>query len=115
MAYIPKQGDIIKMCFNPTLGHEQQGNHRPALIISNNSYNIFARGTAIVCPITNTDRGLVTHVKLDNRTKTTGVIMCEQIKALDLTKRNAIFEEQIPQDILSEVCDMISGFTEIED
>jgi len=24
MAYIPKQGDIIKMDFNPTKGHEQQ-------------------------------------------------------------------------------------------
>jgi len=51
MAYIPKQGDIIKMDFNPTKGHEQQG-RRPALVVSNASYNKFARGVAIVCPIT---------------------------------------------------------------
>ena len=114
MSYIPKQGDIIKMSFNPTLGHEQQGNHRPASVVSNNSYNIFAKGTAIVCPITNTDRALLTHIRLDGRTKTTGIIMCEQAKALDLTKRKAVFEEKAPQDIL-EACDIISGFIEIED
>lgn len=31
------------------------------------------------------------HVSLDEQTKTTGVIMCEQVKALDLRVRKASF------------------------
>jgi len=111
MAYIPKQGDIIKMDFNPTKGHEQQG-RRPALVVSNASYNKFARGVAIVCPITNTDRGFPLQPKLDDRTTTSGVVMTDQIKALDLMERNPEFVEIMPDDILAEVCDIISGYTE---
>ena len=55
------------------------------------------------------------HIKLDDRTTTTGVVMTDQVKALDLTARNAKFVEKIPNDILSEICDIISGFTEIEE
>ena len=85
MTYIPKQGDIIKIDFNPTKGHEQQG-RRPAVVVSNASYNKFARGVAIVCPITNTNKGIPLQPELDYRTLTTGVIMTDQVKALDLRK-----------------------------
>lgn len=33
MAYIPMQGDIIYIEFNPQAGHEQKGK-RPALVVS---------------------------------------------------------------------------------
>lgn len=114
MAYIPKQGDIIKMNFNPTKGHEQKGYHRPAVVVSNASYNNFSRGIAIVCPITNTDRGIPLQPKLDDRTTTSGVVMTEQVKALDLTERKAEFIEKIPFDILAEICDIVSGYSDIE-
>jgi len=39
--------------------------------------------------------------------------MTDQIKALDLNKRNPEFIETVPFDILNEVCDIISGFTEL--
>ena len=113
MAYIPRQGDIIKMDFDPTKGHEQQG-RRPAIVVSNASYNRFARGVAIVCPITNTDKGFPLQPKLDSRTSTSGVIMTDQVKALDLTMRNVDFVEQIPADILAEVCDIVSGYSEMD-
>jgi len=111
--YYPKQGDIIKMEFNPTKGHEQQG-RRPAIVVSNASFNSFARGVAIVCPITNSDRSIPIHIKLDSRTATSGVVMTDQVKALDLTVREAEYIEKIPVDILHEICDTINGFTEIE-
>ena len=114
MAYVPKQGDIIIMDFNPTKGHEQYG-RRPAVVVSNASFNSFARGVALVCPITNTDRNISIQPKLDERTKTSGVIMTDQVKALDLTKRGAEFVETLPSDILTETCDIVSGFSEIED
>ena len=113
MAYIPKQGDIVKMDFNPTKGHEQRG-RRPALIVSNASFNKFARGVALVCPITNADRGIPLQPKLDSRTETTGVVMTDQVKALDLTVRNAEFIEQLPKDILADVCDIVSGYSDMD-
>ena len=114
MAYIPRQGDIVKMNFNPAKGHEQKGSSRPAIVVSNASFNKFARGVAIVCPITNSDRGISLHTRLDGRMQTTGVIMTDQVKALDLTERNAEFIEQIPIDILAEVCDIVSGYSDMD-
>ena len=114
MAYNANQGDIIWIDFDPQVGHEQKG-RRPAIVASNNRFNKFEKVTAMVCPITNTDRNIRIHVKLDSRTKTSGVIMCDQAKILDLQSRNAEFIEKAPDDIIFEVADIISGFVEIED
>ncbi|HHY05236.1 MAG TPA: type II toxin-antitoxin system PemK/MazF family toxin [Thermoanaerobacterales bacterium] len=111
MAYIPEQGDIVYLEFDPQVGHEQKGK-RPALVVSNNTYNKFTK-MAIVCPITNANRNFPLHIKLNERTKTTGVIMCEQIKALDIYARNVSFNEKAPKDIVEEVIDILIGFVEI--
>ena len=50
---------------------------------------------AIVCPITNTNRSFPLHVKLDEKTKTTIVIMCEQLKALDFHARNVLYHKKL--------------------
>lgn len=110
MAYIPEQGDIILIDFNPQAGHEQKG-ERPAYVISSYIFNQFTK-MAIVCPITNTDRGFPLHVPLDDGTKTTGVIMCEQAKSLDIIARGGSFVEKSPQNILDEVLDIFIGFIE---
>ena len=110
MVKIFNQGDIIYLDFDPQAGHEQKG-RRPAFVVSNNLFNKFTKA-AIVCPITNTDKDIPIQVRLDNRTKTTGVIMCEQVKALDVNKRNAEFVEKAPLDIISEVIDLVYSFIE---
>jgi mRNA interferase MazF len=110
VAYIPKQGDIILIDFNPQAGHEQKGK-RPAYVISSYTFNQFTK-MAIVCPITNTNRDFPLHVSLDERTKTTGVIMCEQAKSLDIMARESSFLEKSPQDILDEVLDIFVGLIE---
>ena len=107
-----KQGFIIWLDFNPQTGHEQKG-RRPALVISNETFNKFSR-LAIVCPITNTDKNHPFHVKLDTKTKTTGAVLCDQARTLDINARNYEFIEKVPEDILLEVIDIISGFIEIE-
>lgn len=111
MAYIPKQGDIVFLDFDPQAGHEQKG-RRPALVISNDTFNSLSRG-ALVCPITNTNRGIPIHVPLDCRTKTTGVVMCDQVKALDMQSRHAAFEEHAPDDITAEAVDIVVGLIEM--
>lgn len=108
MPYTPCQGDIVNLDFSPQSGHEQAGT-RPALVVSNNSF--FNRTQmAVVCPITNTDNSFPLHVPLDARTKTTGVIMCEQCKSLDISSRGISFREKVPQDILAVVLRNIKLF-----
>jgi len=113
MFYNAKQGDIIWLTLDPQAGHEQKG-RRPAMVVSNNSFNRFVKTAAMVCPITNTGRGIPTQVKLDGRTKTSGVVMCDQAKILDLQIRNAEFIEKAPDDLIFEISDLISSFIEIE-
>ena len=113
MMYNARQGDIIWLNFDPQAGHEQQG-RRPAIVVSNNRFNMLQKKTAMVCPITNTNKGIPVHLKLDERTKTSGIILCDQAKILDLYDRNAEFIEQAPAEIVSETVDIISGFIEVE-
>jgi len=112
MAYLPEQGDVITLDFDPQAGHEQRG-RRPAMVVSNNTFNSFTR-MAMVCPITNTNRGFPLHVVLDDRIAITGVVMCEQVKVLDILARNAVFKEKTPNDIIEEVIDILFGFIEKE-
>ena len=107
-----KQGDIIWLDFDPQIGHEQKG-RRPALVVSNKTFNNFSN-LAIVCPITNTNKDHPFHVKLDERTKTTGVILSDQARTLDVLARNYDFIEKVPDNILLDVTDIISGFVEID-
>lgn len=100
----------IKINFNPQAGHEQSG-YRPAVVISNNIFNEKTR-LSIVCPITNTNNHFPLHIPLDERTKTTGVILCEHIKALDLNSRKYQEVENLPEDLLKEVIDIV--YSEIE-
>ena len=104
------QGDIIKMDFDPQSGHEQAG-YRPAVVISNAFYNSRAN-TTIVCPITNTNKPFPLHIPLDGRTKTTGVVLCEHVKAVDISARSYKVIERMPNDLINEV--IATVFSEIE-
>lgn len=111
MVSIFEQGDIVYLDFDPQSGHEQKG-RRPALVVSNNLFNRVSNLT-MVCPITHTDRGHPFHLRLDDRTKTDGVILCDQARMLDLNSRRVSFEEKAPADIVAEAVDLIHGFIEI--
>jgi mRNA interferase MazF len=107
-----EQGDVIWLNFESQAGHEQKG-RRPALVVSNETFNNFSSLT-IICPITNRNKDYPFHIKLDDRTKTTGVILCDQARTLDINVRNYEYIEKLPNDILLEVIDIINGFIEIE-
>ena len=110
MVSIFEQGDIVYLDFDPQAGHEQKG-RRPTLVVSNNLFNRVSSLT-MVCPITHTDRGHPFHIRLDHRTKTDGVVMCDQARMLDLNSRNADFVEKAPADITAEAVDLIIGMLE---
>jgi len=105
-----KQGNIILVDFDPQLGHEQKGK-RPALVISNELFNKYSE-MAIVCPITSTDKKHPLHVKLDKKTKTTGVILCDQVKTMDIMVRNYKYLEDLPDDLLENVLDIVFSLME---
>ncbi|MDR2569196.1 MAG: type II toxin-antitoxin system PemK/MazF family toxin [Oscillospiraceae bacterium] len=108
MSYLPKQGDIILLNFDPQKGREQKG-RRPGLIVSNDQFYTHTK-MALVCPITNTISGFPMHVALDERTRTSGEILCEQVKCLDISVRDAVYEEFVQDDIMDEVIDLICSF-----
>lgn len=108
-----KQKDIVQINFNPQKGHEQAG-YCPALIVSNNDFNKYTNMT-ILCPIANTDNQFPLHVPLDDRTKITGNILCEQIRVVDLNARKHKVIEQLPDDIFEKVIQILKAEIEIPD
>lgn len=100
-----KRGEIWLVSLDPTAGHEQQG-LRPVLVISPAPFNALTN-TPIVLPITsggNFARVTGFTVSLMGAgTNTTGVIRCDQPRALDLAARKAKRLESVPDYILEEV------------
>ena len=101
-----KQGDIIKLNLDPTKGHEQAG-YCPVLVISNSPFSQ-ASNMFLVCPITNTDRRNPLHVRLEGLV-TTGFVMCDQVRAVDVRVREYRVIENVDADTLWEVCDIVIG------
>ena len=106
-AYVPRQGDLVALDFDPQSGHEQKG-RRPALVVSKDLFNK-ATGMAICCPITNTHRNVPFHVPISGRTSLSGFVMCEQVKSLDFRSRSLKLIERAPQEVLEDVLAIIDA------
>ena len=65
---------------------------------------------AVVCPITNTGNKFPLHIPLDSRMKTTGVILTEHMKFLDVISRNIQFVEKMPEDLLEKTLAYVKAF-----
>jgi mRNA-degrading endonuclease toxin of MazEF toxin-antitoxin module len=100
-----KRGEIWLVGLDPTLGHEQKG-RRPVLIVSPEAFNRVTK-VPVVLPITsggNFARTAGFAVPLaDAGTKTTGIVRCDQPRALDLGARNGKRLESVPDAIVDEV------------
>ena len=99
------QGDIIILDFYPQAGREQNG-RSPAVIISNDFFNSLSN-IAIVCPISSTQNQFPLNVLLDSRTATQGSVLCQHVKSFDLSFRNAVFVEKLPEDSFQEVKEIV--------
>jgi mRNA interferase MazF len=100
-GYVPGKGDVLAVTFDPQSGHEQRG-RRPALIVSNDLFNRHT-GLAIICPITNTDRGIPFHVVIPKGHDVTGFVVVEQAKSIDFRTRKATRIARASDALLSEV------------
>ncbi len=106
-SYVPNQGDIVFLDFNPTKGHEQKG-YRPAIIVSNNVFNQNTR-MVIVCPITSNEKEFPTHYLLKDSIKVKGSVLCEHIRSIDFDIRNLKFVEKSSDFDFENVKNLISA------
>src|ERR1700755_517627 len=97
-----ERGDIYLVSLDPTAGHEQQG-RRPVLVISPGKFNQLTR-VPIVLPITTGGScvrmpGLAVSLT-GTGPQTTGVVRCDQPRALDLRARGGKRVERVPESIV---------------
>ena len=106
VKYIPEQGDIVALSFDPQSGHEQKG-RRPAMIVSNKTFNKHL-GLAFACLITNTKRDSPFHIEIESE-NITGFIMGEQMKSIDYNSRNIKFIEKANKKTINQILGIIDS------
>ena len=84
---------------------------RPALVISNDAFNRRV-GLAMVCPLTNTARGVPFHLPIPVETGLTGFVMVEQLKSLDYRQRGAKRIGRVTAGFLEDVLDIVRACIE---
>jgi mRNA interferase ChpB len=109
-----ERGDIYLVSLDPTAGREQQGT-RPVLVVSPMAFNRLSN-TPVVLPITNGGNyartGGFAVSLMGAGTSTTGVIRCDQPRAIDLNARHAKKLESVPESIMDEVLARLSAIFE---
>jgi mRNA-degrading endonuclease toxin of MazEF toxin-antitoxin module len=109
-----ERGDIYLVSLDPTAGHEQQG-RRPVMVVSPAAFNRVTK-VPVVLPITRGGdfaRTAGFAVSLDDSgMQTTGVVRCDQPRALDLTAHDAKRIESVPSQIIDEVLARIAPIFE---
>jgi mRNA-degrading endonuclease toxin of MazEF toxin-antitoxin module len=100
-----KRGEIWLVGLDLSEGHEQKG-RRPVLIISPEAFNHVTK-VPVVLPVTsggNFARTAGFAVPLTGAgTRTTGIVRCDQPRALDLKARGGKKLESVPAAIMDEV------------
>jgi mRNA interferase MazF len=80
----PSRGEIWQVNLNPTQGHEQSGT-RPALVVSEDTFNKGPAGLVIVIPITSVGKGISFHVEVkppEGGLTMRSFIKCEEIRCV---------------------------------
>ena len=86
VKYVPDQGDIVWLNFEPQRGNEIKKT-RPALVISSEKYNA-KTNLAIFMPITSQIKHYPFELEVNIKGKV-GVILCDQVRSLDWKERKA--------------------------
>jgi mRNA interferase ChpB len=99
-----ERGDVVRVCLNPTVGRETQGDFRPALVLSTAEMNML--GTSIIAPITQGGdfsryAGFAVSLSATGM-ETQGVVLVNMIRSVDLVKRGAKIVERAPQAVVDD-------------
>jgi mRNA interferase MazF len=74
---------------------------RPALVLSPDAFNAKLK-LALVAPVTSRVRGHGFEVALEGM-KTTGVVLCQQVRVIDYEARGLRFIERAPAEVIDTV------------
>ncbi|AJJ48301.1 MULTISPECIES: type II toxin-antitoxin system PemK/MazF family toxin [Francisella] len=105
MRYIPDQGDIIWLDFDPSAGSEIV-KRRPALVLSRKIFNEIT-GFSMVAPITSTERKNKFTVKIPTNNKTEGYALLYQARTLDYDARCAEKIESVEKIFIKEANELV--------
>lgn len=100
MIYVPEQGDLVWVDFDPSSGREIM-KRRPAFVISKKIFNQHTK-MAIVAPITSSIRGIKLEIVLPNNLETKGAILMYQLKSIDFIQRKMAFIEKAPDNTIEQ-------------
>jgi mRNA interferase ChpB len=107
----PKQGDVLLISLDPTLGSEIRGT-RPVLVLSNQEFNRLGR--VLVAPITqgNFERVAGWAVTLmGTGMQTQGAVVISQCRVLDWQARQSKRVETAPVEIMEEALAKLEAMT----
>ena len=107
-----KQGDIILIDFNPSIGHEES-KYRPGLVVSNDDYNSYCGGIVLVCPISHA-KDFPLHIDLPIGLNTNGKVLCEHIRALDVNARTYKYVETVPKSFIENISDILKACVDVD-
>ena len=99
-SVVPAPGGLVWLDFSPTAGTEQSG-RRPALVLSDRDYNAKS-GRALVAPITSRVRGWPFEVLLPADAPIQGVVLVDQLRAVDWRARQAEAAGFVASNVLEE-------------
>jgi len=104
----PKRGEIWSLNFDPTVGHEQSGT-RPALIVSEDTFNSGPAGLVIVVPVTSRNKRIRTHVEVappEGGITLNSYIKCEDVRSVSKFRLKELLGS-VTSDTLLEVEDRL--------
>ncbi|WP_329662236.1 type II toxin-antitoxin system PemK/MazF family toxin [Geminicoccus sp.] len=108
------RGDIWHLDFSPAAGRELRGAHY-ALIVSPRAFNLM--GKPLVCPISTTGASFAraggwTVTLMGAGTATAGMILCHELRTIDMKARSGRFHEKVPDSIMDEVLAIVQALVE---
>lgn len=103
------QGDLIKMNFDPTKGHEQRG-YRPALVISGNDFNELCGGMVKVLAITSEIKKFPLNMELPAGLPIHGQVLLSQERSVDTLSRDRSCKKvgRVPDGFMQKVLDRVA-------
>lgn len=105
-------GDIYWVELDPVRGSEQTG-RRPAVIVSGIEFNVRSP-RIIICPITSRMLDWPVVVPLPAAMRTRGVVLCDQVRAIDRAQRVFGYIESVPGDTLFRIRDVLGAILTLD-
>lgn len=113
MVSFSNEGEIIMLNLSPTKGNQQSG-FWPCIVLSDSRFNKVL-GLSIVAPITNQKKGYPFEVNLSDGMTTTGVILTDHLRYVDLKRKTFKIVESAPASLLDECREYVFSFMGRED